>query len=52
MNDLQEHASPYPPFQSVPMPGNAKEAHFLLVLAIIMWTVGFTLILRMGRKNK
>jgi hypothetical protein len=52
MNDLQEHASPYPPFQSVPMPENAKEAHFLLLIALIMLTVGFAVVLRMGRKNK
>jgi hypothetical protein len=51
MNDLQEHASPYPPFQSVPMPQNAKEAHLILLIVLIIWTVGFTLILRMG-KNK
>jgi hypothetical protein len=52
MNALQEHVSPYPPFQSVPMPRNAKDAHFILMLVIIVWTVGFVLVLRMGRKNK
>ena len=52
MNDLQEHASPYPPFESVPMPANARDAHFILIIVIIMWTVGFILILRMGRKSK
>jgi hypothetical protein len=52
MNALQEHVSPYPPFQSAPMPRNAKDAHFILMLVIIVWTVGFVLVLRMGRKNK
>jgi hypothetical protein len=52
MNDLQEHVSPYPPFESVPMPANAREAHFLLVLVIVTWMVGFVLILRMGKRSK
>jgi hypothetical protein len=52
MNDLQEHASPYPPFQSVPIPRNAHEAHLIFLIMLIIWTVGFTLILRMGSKNK
>ena len=52
MNDLQEHVSPYPPFESVPMPANAKEAHFLLGLVIVTWMVGFLLLLRMGKNNK
>jgi len=52
MNDLQEHASPYPPFQSVPMPENAREAHLILLIVLIIWTVGFTLILRMGGRSK
>jgi hypothetical protein len=52
MNALQEHASPYPPFESVPMPANATEAHFLLVLVIVTWMVGLVLVLRMGKKNK
>jgi hypothetical protein len=52
MNGLQEHVSPYPPFQSVPVPRNEKEAHIILVIVIITWMVGFTLILRQGRKNK
>jgi hypothetical protein len=52
MNDLQEHLSPYPSFESVPMPANAKEAHFLLVLVIVTWMVGFILILRMGKRSK
>jgi hypothetical protein len=52
MNDLQEHASPDPPFQTVPMPQNAREAHFLLIILIIMWTLGFGWVLRRGRKNK
>lgn len=51
MNDTQEHASSYPPFQPVPMPENAAEGHFLLVLVIIMWAVGLVLVVRMG-KNK
>ena len=52
MNDLQEHASSYPPFQSVPMPENAREAHIILIIVIITWMVGFILLLRPGRKNK
>ena len=52
MNDLQEHVSPYPPFESVPMPANARDAHFILMLVIIIWAVGFVLILRMGRETK
>jgi hypothetical protein len=52
MNDLQEHASPYPPFESVPMPQNARESHFLLIIFIILWTVGFGVVLRMGKKDK
>jgi len=52
MNALQEHVSPYPPFESVPMPANAKEAHFLLGLVIVTWMVGFLLLLRMGKNNK
>ena len=52
MNDLQEHASPYPPFESVPMPANAREAHFILMLVIIIWAVGFVLILWMDRQSK
>ena len=52
MNDLQEHASPYPPFESMPMPANAREAHFILMLVIIIWAVGFALILRMGKQSK
>ena len=52
MNALQEHASPYPPFESVPMPSNAREAHFILIIVIVTWMVGFTLLLRMGRKSK
>jgi hypothetical protein len=52
MNDLQEHASPYPPFQSMPMPENAREAHVVLIIVIITWMVGFTLLLRQGKKNK
>jgi hypothetical protein len=52
MNALQEHVSPYPPFQSAPMPANARQGHFLLGLVIVTWMVGFVLVLRMGRKNK
>jgi hypothetical protein len=52
MNDLQEHVSPYPPFQSVPVPQNAKEAHFILLIVVIIWTVGLVLILRRDRKSK
>jgi hypothetical protein len=52
MNHLQEHVSPYPPFESVPMPANARDAHFILILVIIIWTVGFVLVLRMGRQSK
>jgi hypothetical protein len=52
MNDLQEHVSPYPPFESVPMPANAREAHFILMLVIIIWAVGFVLVLRMDRQSK
>jgi hypothetical protein len=52
MNDLQEHVSPYPPFQPAPMPANATEAHFLVGLVIVTWMVGFVLVLRMGKKNK
>lgn len=52
MNDLQEHVSPYPPFEPAPMPANAKDAHFILILVIIIWTVGFVLVLRMGRQSK
>jgi hypothetical protein len=52
MNALQEHVSPYPPFESAPMPANAKEAHFILMLVIIIWAVGFVLVLRMDRQGK
>ena len=52
MNDLQEHVSPYPPFESVPMPANAREAHFILMLVIIIWAVGFVLVLRTGKQGK
>jgi len=52
MNALQEHASPYPPFESMPMPANAREAHFILMLVIIIWAVGFALVLRMGKQSK
>jgi len=52
MNALQEHVSPYPPFESAPMPANAKEAHFILMLVIIIWAVGFVLVLRMDRQSK
>jgi hypothetical protein len=52
MNDLQEHVSPYPPFQPPPMPQNAKEAHFILIIAMITWVVGLVLVLRMGRQSK
>jgi thiosulfate reductase cytochrome b subunit len=52
MNDPQEHASPYPPFESVPMPQNARDAHFILIIMCILWIVGFTLLFRLGKKNK
>jgi hypothetical protein len=52
MNAMQEHVSPYPPFQSAPMPANAQEAHFILVIAMITWIVGLVLVLRMGRQSK
>jgi hypothetical protein len=52
MNALQEHVSPYPPFESVPMPANAGEAHFILIIVIVTWMVGFTLLLRMGGRSK
>jgi hypothetical protein len=52
MNALQEHVSPYPPFQPAPMPANATETHFLVGLVIVTWMVGFVLVLRMGKRNK
>ena len=52
MNALQEHVSPYHPFESVPMPANAREAHFILIIVIVTWMVGFTLLLRMGGRSK
>ncbi len=52
MNALQEHVSPYQPFESVPMPQNARDAHLILIIVIIIWTVGFVLILRMDRQSK
>jgi hypothetical protein len=52
MNAAQEHVSPYPPFQSVPMPRNAHEAHLILLIMLIIWTLGFTLIWRLGSGNK
>jgi hypothetical protein len=51
MNDPQEHVSPYPPFQSVPMPRNAKDAYFILIIVMITWMVGFALLLRTGKKK-
>jgi hypothetical protein len=52
MNDLQEHVSPYPPFQPAPMPENARDAHFILIIVMITWMVGLVLVLRMGKKHK
>jgi hypothetical protein len=34
------------------MPANARDAHFILIIVIVTWMVGFTLLLRLGGKNK
>jgi hypothetical protein len=52
MNDRQELVNPYPPFQPVPMPQNAKEAHTLLAIVIVTWALGFVLLLWIDRKRK
>jgi uncharacterized membrane protein len=52
MNAMQEHVSPYPPFEPAPMPQNAREAHFILIIVMITWVVGLLLVLRMGKQNK
>lgn len=50
--NVQEYVSSYPPFQPAPMPENAAEAHFILLLAIVTWMVAFTLLGMSSRKNK
>jgi uncharacterized membrane protein len=52
MNDRQELVNPYSPFQPVPMPRNAQEAHTLLAIVIVIWVLGFALLLWIDRKKK
>jgi hypothetical protein len=49
MNGRQEHVDPYPP---IPMPGNAQDAHTLLAILIVTWTLGLILLLWIDRKKK
>jgi len=52
MNDRQEHVNPDPPFQPIPMPRNARDAHTLLAIVIVTWVLGFVLLLWIDRKKK
>jgi uncharacterized membrane protein len=52
MNVQQELVNPDPPFQPVPMPRNAQEAHTLLAIVIVTWVLGFALLLWIDRKKK
>jgi hypothetical protein len=52
MNDRQELVNPGPPFQPVPMPQNAQEAHTLLALVIVIWVLGLALLLWIDWKKK
>jgi hypothetical protein len=52
MQDTQELVNPYPPFQPIPMPRNAKDAHTLLAIVIVTWVLGFALLLWIDRKKK
>jgi hypothetical protein len=52
MNDRQELVNPYPPFQPIPMPRNAKDAHTLLAIVIVTWALGFVLLLWIDRRKK
>jgi hypothetical protein len=45
MNYRQEHVNPHPPFLPAPMPRNAAEERFLLLLLIVVWAVGLALTL-------
>jgi len=48
----QEHVSSHPPFLPAPMPRNAAEERFLLVLLIVVWTVGLGLMLWMELRRR
>jgi hypothetical protein len=52
MNATQEHVSPYPPFEPVPMPQNARDAHLILIIMAIIWMVGLVFLLRPDKNNK
>jgi hypothetical protein len=51
MNHPQAHTSSFPPFQPAPLPRNEADAHFLLVLVVVVWTIGMGLMLWTGRRN-
>jgi hypothetical protein len=52
MNDRQELVNPDSPFQPAPMPRNEQEAHTILAIVIVIWALGFGLLLWIDRRKK
>ena len=51
MNHWQAHVCSYALLQQPPEPRNAEDEHALGVFVILIWLVGFGLMLWMGRRR-